>query len=301
MRRAKLQRLLGLAGRVAILSNDEIEAMDEGEYRGWHEVSTAGPGGTVNDPGARRHERVGGVLPRSGADVRARRRPDRVRAGAAGAGRSSLNCARGSAGVRRQRCWAVPALPQVPVDGLDFTSAGDLLRDLREQGRAIPSIDGLIATLAVRHDVALLTLDGHFAVIPGSRLAQAIADMMTQAAWACDADLGRTAGAHAAAAHMVRRPSVRAHERHLPAPDARLCGPRRADRAPWIAASERCHGWRKGVRVGTVLERRAPASGVRVRRGEQRREPAKYGIDFHEAQAFVVGRQPDAASRSLPR
>ena len=45
VRRAKLQRLLGLAGRVAILSNDEIEAMDEGEYRGWHEVSTAGPGG----------------------------------------------------------------------------------------------------------------------------------------------------------------------------------------------------------------------------------------------------------------
>ena len=27
----------------------------------------------------------------------------------------------------------------------------------------------------------------------------------------------------------------------------------------------------------------------------------KHGIDFHEAQAFVVGRQPDAASRSLPR
>ena len=77
-------------------------------------------------------------------------------------------------GLRRREAPAVlgvwSALPEVPVDGLDFTSAGDLLRDLREQGRAIPSIDGLIATLAVRHDVALLTLDGHFAGIEGLRL-----------------------------------------------------------------------------------------------------------------------------------
>ena len=39
VRRAKVQRLLGLAGRVAILSNDEIEAMDEAEYRGWHDLA----------------------------------------------------------------------------------------------------------------------------------------------------------------------------------------------------------------------------------------------------------------------
>ena len=39
VRRAKVQRLLGLAGRVPILSNDEIEAMDEGEFRGWHDLS----------------------------------------------------------------------------------------------------------------------------------------------------------------------------------------------------------------------------------------------------------------------
>ena len=35
VRRAKVQRLLGLAGRVAILSNDEIESMDDAAYRGW--------------------------------------------------------------------------------------------------------------------------------------------------------------------------------------------------------------------------------------------------------------------------
>ncbi len=39
VRRAKVQRLLGLAGRVAVLSNDEIEAMDDGAYRGWHELA----------------------------------------------------------------------------------------------------------------------------------------------------------------------------------------------------------------------------------------------------------------------
>lgn len=39
VRRAKVQRLLGLAGRVAILSNDAIEAMDDGAYRGWHEAA----------------------------------------------------------------------------------------------------------------------------------------------------------------------------------------------------------------------------------------------------------------------
>jgi predicted nucleic acid-binding protein len=62
------------------------------------------------------------------------------------------------------------ALPEVPVDGLDFASAGDLLRDRRELGRAIPSLDCLIAALAMRHEVALLTLDAHFDGIEGLRL-----------------------------------------------------------------------------------------------------------------------------------
>lgn len=77
-------------------------------------------------------------------------------------------------GLRRPEAGTVlgswSALPDVPIDGHDFTSAGDLLRDLRERGRTIPSTDGLIATLAVRHDVALLTLDEHFEGIEGLRL-----------------------------------------------------------------------------------------------------------------------------------
>jgi len=77
-------------------------------------------------------------------------------------------------GLRRREAPGVlslwSALPEVVLDGPDFTSAGDLLRDLREQGRTVPSIDALIATLALRHDVALLTLDGHFEGIEGLQL-----------------------------------------------------------------------------------------------------------------------------------
>ena len=77
-------------------------------------------------------------------------------------------------GLRRREARAVLglwlALPDLPLDGLDFTSAGDLLRDLRERGRVVPSIDGLIATLALRHGVALLTLDQHFQGIEGLQL-----------------------------------------------------------------------------------------------------------------------------------
>lgn len=77
-------------------------------------------------------------------------------------------------GLRRREAPAVlslwAALPGLDLDGLDFTSAGDLLRERRERGRPIPSIDGLIATLALRHDVALLTLDRHFEGIEGLRL-----------------------------------------------------------------------------------------------------------------------------------
>jgi predicted nucleic acid-binding protein len=77
-------------------------------------------------------------------------------------------------GLRRREVPAVlgllSALTSLPLDGLDFTSAGDLLRDLRERGRVVPSIDGLIATLAIRHEVALLTLDRHFEGIEGLQL-----------------------------------------------------------------------------------------------------------------------------------
>jgi len=60
-------------------------------------------------------------------------------------------------------------LTQLPVEEIDFASAGDLLRDLRVRGITVPAMDALIACLAVRREVPLLTLDQHFAAVPGLR------------------------------------------------------------------------------------------------------------------------------------
>lgn len=74
-------------------------------------------------------------------------------------------------GLRRHQVGEVVrvwyGLHLLPTDELDFTSAGDLLRDLREAGTSIPSVDALIATLALRHEVPLLTVDRHFDAVPG--------------------------------------------------------------------------------------------------------------------------------------
>jgi len=76
-------------------------------------------------------------------------------------------------GLRRREAAAVfavwGAVPPLAVEAIDYTSAGDLLRDLAEAGRTLPSMDGLIAVLALRHDVPLLSLDRHFDVVPGLR------------------------------------------------------------------------------------------------------------------------------------
>jgi predicted nucleic acid-binding protein len=61
------------------------------------------------------------------------------------------------------------ALPEVPVEAIDFRSAGDLLRELAESGTTLPSLDGLIAATAIRHEVPILALDRHFDLIPGLR------------------------------------------------------------------------------------------------------------------------------------
>ena len=76
-------------------------------------------------------------------------------------------------GLRRRDAASVfsvwSAVPPLPIEAIDFTSAGDLLRNLAEAGRTLPSMDGLIAALALRHDVPLLTVDRHFEVVPGLR------------------------------------------------------------------------------------------------------------------------------------
>lgn len=76
-------------------------------------------------------------------------------------------------GLRRHEAASVfgvwGAVPELAVEAIDFRSAGDLLRDLRDAGVTLPSLDGLIASVALRHEVPLLTLDRHFEHVPGLR------------------------------------------------------------------------------------------------------------------------------------
>jgi len=61
------------------------------------------------------------------------------------------------------------ALEELPCEAIDFASAGDLLRSLRAGGVTLPSMDGLIAALALRHDVPVLTVDRDFEAVPDLR------------------------------------------------------------------------------------------------------------------------------------
>lgn len=74
-------------------------------------------------------------------------------------------------GLRRSEADSVLSLwrglAPLQVEEIDFASAGDLLIELRSRGVTVPALDALIACLAVRREVPLLTLDKHFAAVPG--------------------------------------------------------------------------------------------------------------------------------------
>lgn len=81
-----------------------------------------------------------------------------------------LELRRGLRGSEASRVIPVVwALEEIPCEGIDFASAGDLLRSLRARGVTLPSMDGLIAALALRHDVPLLTVDRDFGAVQGLR------------------------------------------------------------------------------------------------------------------------------------
>jgi predicted nucleic acid-binding protein len=63
------------------------------------------------------------------------------------------------------------ALHRLPFNESDWVGAGELDASLRRKGRTLPSMDVLIAHLCLKHGVAILTLDGHFAKVPGLRVA----------------------------------------------------------------------------------------------------------------------------------
>jgi predicted nucleic acid-binding protein len=65
--------------------------------------------------------------------------------------------------------WAQPAFICYIPDETDATLAADLQIALRRQGRQVATVDALIAVIALRHDLTLLTTDGDFRAVPHLR------------------------------------------------------------------------------------------------------------------------------------
>lgn len=60
----------------------------------------------------------------------------------------------------------IGATRRLSTEERDWAAAGDLLASLRRRGMTIPSTDGLIAHLALRHGAALVENDAHFENFP---------------------------------------------------------------------------------------------------------------------------------------
>ena len=59
-----------------------------------------------------------------------------------------------------------PLFPCFPLDAADADIAAELVVDLRKRGWQLETMDALIATIALRHDLILLTTDQDFKGIP---------------------------------------------------------------------------------------------------------------------------------------
>ncbi len=68
--------------------------------------------------------------------------------------------------------WQVlrPALALSPIDEDDAVDAAELQVILRRAGRQLATVDALIATIALRYDLILLTTDGDFTSVASLRL-----------------------------------------------------------------------------------------------------------------------------------
>lgn len=75
-------------------------------------------------------------------------------------------------GVQNRAIWAQlqSLLPCYLPDETDATLAADLQIALRRQGRQLATVDALIAVIALRYDLVLLTTDGDFRAVPKLRL-----------------------------------------------------------------------------------------------------------------------------------
>lgn len=75
----------------------------------------------------------------------------------------------------REKLASFLASSRVHLMKLDEKTArhyGDLYASLREQGTSVPTNDLWIAALARQHGIPVLTLDAHFALVPGIAIAK---------------------------------------------------------------------------------------------------------------------------------
>ena len=56
-------------------------------------------------------------------------------------------------------------VPCLDVEPADWIKTGETLRELRMIGLAVPLTDALIATIAIRNSMSVLTLDKHFKLL----------------------------------------------------------------------------------------------------------------------------------------
>lgn len=62
---------------------------------------------------------------------------------------------------------ALQAVTHLEMSAELWIKAGRLSAELRKNGHTLPLSDLVIATLALEHKLSVLTIDGHFEVIPG--------------------------------------------------------------------------------------------------------------------------------------
>ena len=67
---------------------------------------------------------------------------------------------------------ALQAVTHVEMSADLWTKAGLLSADLRKKGHALPLSDLVIASIALEHKLSVLTVDSHFDVIAGLKLAK---------------------------------------------------------------------------------------------------------------------------------
>lgn len=70
--------------------------------------------------------------------------------------------------LENRTAWRVlqPLFPCYPLDAADADAAAELRIDLRKRGWQLEALDALIAAVAIRHDLILLTKDRDFRAVP---------------------------------------------------------------------------------------------------------------------------------------